>query len=442
MAGGGASSKKKRKVGEDGEASANPEATERKRLKTLAFSNNILSQTPVKPLSPLMPSKMVAKHHGKDVVKKSQRKNKFLFSFPGLLAPIAGGKIGDLKDLGTKNPVLYLDFPQGRMKLFGTIVYPENRYLTLQFPRGGKSVTCEDYFDNMIVFSDAWWIGSPVENPEEARLDFPEELSDSQHAEYDFKGGAGGAACINKQASHKTRIINVEEQSPRSTPEDDLSEDENKDLKATPVRHSARTAGKAFKFAEASSGDDSSASDADDYEEDKKNLPLGSSSRNHTSGKKENVGSAVFDVDGDDAVEVTHSPKQNQKFALFGTQSRKQSSVSVKMNKSREDSSSNNGSLVQTTISTLFKKVEEKRKPSQRKEPSPKASDEKAQHIDSKRKISQDGITKKKAKLVNDKKIGGKGKAKKKVYESEEDDIEEFSSASQDNDESDEDWAA
>lgn len=39
-----------------------------------------------------------------------------------------------------------------------------------------------------------------------------------------------------------------------------------------------------FRFAEASSGDDSIASNADDYEEDKKNLPLGSSSRNHTSG--------------------------------------------------------------------------------------------------------------------------------------------------------------
>jgi hypothetical protein len=38
------------------------------------------------------------------------------------------------------------------MKLFGTILYPTNRYLTLQFSRGGKSVTCEDYFDNMVGF--------------------------------------------------------------------------------------------------------------------------------------------------------------------------------------------------------------------------------------------------------------------------------------------------
>lgn len=38
------------------------------------------------------------------------------------------------------------------MKLFGTIVYPKNRYLTLQFSKGGKNVMCEDYFDHMVRF--------------------------------------------------------------------------------------------------------------------------------------------------------------------------------------------------------------------------------------------------------------------------------------------------
>ncbi|CAI0400295.1 unnamed protein product [Linum tenue] len=124
------------------EQSQNPEALERKRLKKLAFSNNQLAATPANNL------------------RKSQRKNRFLFSFPGLMAPITGGKVGELKDLGTKNPILYLD----------------NRYLTLQFSRGGKNVMCEDYFDNMIVFADSWWIGTKEENPEESRLDFPKEL--------------------------------------------------------------------------------------------------------------------------------------------------------------------------------------------------------------------------------------------------------------------------
>ena len=106
--------KRKKKDSElgGGEAPPNPEAVERKRLKTLAFSGKILSQNPARPSAPLAPSKAVARHHGRDIVKKSHRKNRFLLSFPGLLAPISGGKIGELKDLGTKNPILYLDFPQ------------------------------------------------------------------------------------------------------------------------------------------------------------------------------------------------------------------------------------------------------------------------------------------------------------------------------------------
>ncbi|BBH04245.1 root hair initiation protein root hairless 1 [Prunus dulcis] len=256
------SSKKKRKDQED----PNPEVTQRKRLKALAFCNNLLSEVPAKTHEPLTPSNTVVKHHGKDILKKSQRKNRFLFSFPGLLAPIGGGKIGELKDLGTKNPVLYLDFPQGRMKLFGTIVFPKNRYLTMQFPRGGKSVMCEDYFDNMIIFSDAWWIGTQAENPEEAQLDFPKELTEGQHAEYDFKGGAGSTSA-NKQSDHYG----------------------NKDLmRATPVRHSARTAGKQFNFGNASSGDDSFESDTYLSEgEDGKIGGLDSSSGKHAiSGQK------------------------------------------------------------------------------------------------------------------------------------------------------------
>lgn len=92
----------------------NPEAEERRRLNKLAFSKNILSQTPAKPPSSLTlkPSKTLIKHHGRDIIRKSNRKNRFLFSFPGLIAPVSGGKIGELKDLASKNPIMYLDFPQ------------------------------------------------------------------------------------------------------------------------------------------------------------------------------------------------------------------------------------------------------------------------------------------------------------------------------------------
>ncbi|XP_057804120.1 DNA-binding protein RHL1 [Salvia miltiorrhiza] len=238
---------------------ADPEAGERSRLKKLAFSRNILSQAAVKVATSdaLGPSKTVIKHHGRDILRKSQRKNKYLFSFPGLLGPISGGKIGELKDLGTKNPILYLDFPQGQMKLFGTIVYPKNRYLTLQFSKSGKNVTCDDYFENMVVFSDAWWIGTKKENPEELQLEFPKELNKENHAEVDFKGGVGVTSDC-KQSSGKPAMKSLERESEKVYLEDELTDGPNdyKELdEMTPTRHSATTAGKMFRFAE-SSGDD------------------------------------------------------------------------------------------------------------------------------------------------------------------------------------------
>ncbi|KAG9138122.1 hypothetical protein Leryth_001367 [Lithospermum erythrorhizon] len=263
-----------KKASNSAAAPPNPEMEERRRLKKLALNNNIISNTKAESSLTLNPSKTVMKHHGKDILRKSQRKNRFLFSFPGLIGPLNGGKIGELINLGSKNPILYLDFPQGQMKLFGTIVYPKNRYLTLQFSRGGKNVMCEDYFDNMIVFSDAWWIGRKEENPEELQLEFPKELNMEKHAECDFKGGAG-AACKENSEKSKSRIKLTEQQPPKheSNLEDDSCDslqysNETMDVDRTPKRHSARTAGKTFRFAEGSSGDDFIYNDIDMSEEE------------------------------------------------------------------------------------------------------------------------------------------------------------------------------
>lgn len=93
------------------------EADERRRLRSLAFSNGLLQRgEPAAPRSALAPSTAVSRLQGRDIVRRGgQRKSRFLFSFPGLLAPAAaasGGRVGELADLGTKNPLLYLDFPQ------------------------------------------------------------------------------------------------------------------------------------------------------------------------------------------------------------------------------------------------------------------------------------------------------------------------------------------
>ncbi|KAG2385018.1 DNA-binding protein [Vigna angularis] len=424
--------KAKKKEEEDTEI-INPETLERKKLKSLAFANNILSETPASSSVLLKPSSVVAKHHGKDIIKKSQRKSsRYLFSFPGLIAPLAGGKIGDLKDLGTKNPVLYLDFPQGQMKLFGTIVYPKNRYLTLQFPKGGKSVMCEDYFDNMIVFSDAWWIGRKDENPEEAKLDFPKEFYEGHQAEYDFKGGAGAASVVN-QGVPRSRIQHAEPESPKTPSENELSYSELKleDTKESgPSRQSTRTAGKSYKFAEISASDDSGENSPDISDHEEKVEEVDTAVNDHNSSKKETV---VFDLDKEDDA-LGHPLNQENNESV---------SQSTSVSASTKVKSSNRGSLVQATISTLFQKVNEKKTTrNSRKSPSSKASGQKLQPAGSKRKIDLDEGPKKRGRKPRNKTTGEKIKAKSKQSDDEDDDdIEEISNASEDNG-SDEEWTA
>lgn len=55
---------------------------------------------------------------------------------------------GSLAQLDSQNPVLYVDFPDGRLKFLGTIVFPRNKYMLLKF--GQKDVLCEDIFENMV----------------------------------------------------------------------------------------------------------------------------------------------------------------------------------------------------------------------------------------------------------------------------------------------------
>lgn len=55
---------------------------------------------------------------------------------------------GILTNLDSRNPVLYFDFPTGRLKLVGTLLFPKSKYLLLKF--GTKDVLCEDVFDTVV----------------------------------------------------------------------------------------------------------------------------------------------------------------------------------------------------------------------------------------------------------------------------------------------------
>ncbi|KAJ7536743.1 hypothetical protein O6H91_12G080800 [Diphasiastrum complanatum] len=249
-----------------------------KRLRDLAIARGLLSRSQANPGAALKPSKVVLNCDGKDIVKRGQRKSKYLFAFPGLVAPVAGGKFGDLANLDSRNPILYVDFPQGRLKMFGTIVYPKNKYLTLHFSRGAGNITCEDAFESLVVFSEVRWIGSPDENPEELRLPLPRELEQVQekHTNFSFAAGAGRSSNFHQDTDPKKQIS--EPKSPNLDPIQSQFDDSghlsalNKGDTSTPaeetrrtsLRHSTRTAARNHIYAETSSDGDDSGSGSED----------------------------------------------------------------------------------------------------------------------------------------------------------------------------------
>ncbi|KAK3131013.1 hypothetical protein QOZ80_6BG0500950 [Eleusine coracana subsp. coracana] len=382
-------------------APADAEADERRRLRSLAFSNGLLQRgDPAATRKPLAPSTAVTRLQGRDIVRRgSQRKSRFLFSFPGLLAPVAsGGRIGELSDLGTKNPLLYLEFPQGRMKLFGTHVYPKNKYLTLQMTRSAKGVVCEDVFESLIVFSEAWWVGTKEENPQELKLDFPQELqNDAAAADFDFRGGAGAA--VDEATGNIPGKEIAEPLSPKFESDGDASEDsDQKDENGTQttsetpsVRQSSRTAGRTMRYTELSSGGDSS--------------------------------------DSDNEIEVPEDV--DEKMTSPAVKNESQSEDIKPADSSMLPLSSKKEPLVQATLSSMFKKVEEKKRStrSPKGSPAPKGPAAKKQRASLKEKQP----TGKKA----------SGTQKKHTPKVEEDEIEELSGSSEEksaDDDSDEDW--
>ncbi|KAL2629672.1 hypothetical protein R1flu_014358 [Riccia fluitans] len=200
-------------------------ALESKRLRDLALSEGVLARTKSNSLVPLPPSITLRKCKGKDIVKKGNRKTKYLFVFPGLVAPLAGGKFGELTRLDSRNPVMYMDFPQGRLKLFGTIVYPKNKYLTMHFFPGKGDIKCEDCFESLVVFAESWWIGTKDENPEELRLPFPKGPIPGQVQKVNFNGGAGQLDEVTPTRTVKVAVRKRVSSSPASEITEDNQEE-------------------------------------------------------------------------------------------------------------------------------------------------------------------------------------------------------------------------
>ncbi|GAQ83049.1 hypothetical protein KFL_001340030 [Klebsormidium nitens] len=268
-----------------GQSQAAPDDVESKRLRDRAVSKGSLARAKASPADSLSASKAILRCNGKDIVKRGHRKNKYLFSFPGLLAPVAGGQLGELAQLDTKNPVMYFSFPEGRLKLFGTLVYPKNKYLTLHFSKGAGNIACEDCFENMVVFSEYWWIGSKEENPNEERLDMPESLTKrSLHEGVDFSGGAARQPDTTAKAHPEATASKPAEPDPDDQEEEggtagpdaldseaEIARTAQDDQKGAAARRkSSRTAGRSFRFAEPRTDDELD----DDADSDSDDVPL------------------------------------------------------------------------------------------------------------------------------------------------------------------------
>ena len=84
------------------------------------------------------------------------------------------GRIGEMREMHTQAPVVYLDFEGGRMKMLGSIVRPKStRYFTLN-AKSKDRMNLEEWFESVIVFPSWYWIGTKEENPEEKPLAGPQ----------------------------------------------------------------------------------------------------------------------------------------------------------------------------------------------------------------------------------------------------------------------------
>jgi hypothetical protein len=58
---------------------------------------------------------------------------------------------GTLAQLDSPNPVFYLNFPAGRLKFNGTLLFPANKYMVLRLGGGpGGAALAEDVFENIV----------------------------------------------------------------------------------------------------------------------------------------------------------------------------------------------------------------------------------------------------------------------------------------------------
>ena len=98
----------------------------------------------------------IACKDAKNIVQRgSSRKGRVLCVFADHIKPVKGGRLGTIHNLDS-DPYLDLTFPEGVMRFKGSLVFPENKYLSLKV--GNKEVVCEDVFESLLLFGEVEWL--------------------------------------------------------------------------------------------------------------------------------------------------------------------------------------------------------------------------------------------------------------------------------------------
>eukprot|EP00126_Sphaerothecum_destruens_P009422 Sdes_comp20504_c0_seq1m14985 len=172
---------------------------ERQRLASAAFAIDMIGKEPVQNPHILIPSKAVQQCDGRDIIRKGAlRKCKYLFAFPGSMKMSSNGELGQITQLNTPNPLIYFNFPEGRIKFFGSLVYTPQKYITFHCG-SSKGVICEDIFEQLVIFSEFSWVGKAEENPSEKPLPLPENI---------FKKICTGVENMDSQPTNSQQLSN------------------------------------------------------------------------------------------------------------------------------------------------------------------------------------------------------------------------------------------
>jgi hypothetical protein len=208
-------------------------------------------QLPRDAARPSVISNLLKRCDGADIIKKNAaRRKKYLVAFPGGVALGPGARLGMLHGLDSSTPTLDVQYPEGRLRMYGVLVFPRNPMLTLKCSTSkDRPVQCADTFETIILFSRWAWIGDEVSNPGNLPQPLPTSLLGNM-AHPVWRTARKSSAPKSTLAADSDGIpprqnnISVEEQdgtisgsSPVDFAEDDKIDDDDESVQWNPIKN-------------------------------------------------------------------------------------------------------------------------------------------------------------------------------------------------------------